>query len=66
MIKKNDVITAEIVDYSSDGNGVAKYNDIVIFVPFSAVGYLCDIKIVKVLSGYCFGIIERIIRPSTD
>lgn len=24
MIKKNDVITAEIVDYSSDGNGVAK------------------------------------------
>lgn len=66
MIKKNDVITAEIVDYSSDGNGVAKYNDIVIFVPFSAVGDLCDIKIVKVLSGYCFGIIERIIRPSTD
>ena len=51
MIKKNDVITAEIVDYSSDGNGVAKYNDIVLFVPFSAVGDLCDIKIVKVLSG---------------
>ena len=47
-MKKNDIITAEIVDYSlSDGNGIAKYNDMVIFVPATAVGDICEIKIIK-------------------
>ena len=32
MIKKNDIITTEIIDYSSDGNGVARYENMVIFV----------------------------------
>ncbi len=63
-MKKNDIITTEIIDYSSDGNGVAKYENVVIFVPFTAVGDLCEIKIVKVLSGYCFGRCEKIIKPS--
>ncbi|MBR5520851.1 MAG: 23S rRNA (uracil(1939)-C(5))-methyltransferase RlmD [Oscillospiraceae bacterium] len=66
MLKKNDIITTEIIDYSSDGNGVAKYNNMVIFVPFTAVGDLCEIKIVKVLSGYSFGRCEKIITASSD
>jgi len=41
MLKKNDIITTEIIDYSSDGNGVARYENMVIFVPFTAVGDLC-------------------------
>lgn len=66
MLKKNDIITTEIIDYSSDGNGVAKYENIVIFVPFTAVGDVCEIKITKVLSGYCFGRCEKIISASAD
>jgi len=66
MLKKNDIITCEIVDYTSEGNGVARHENIVIFVPFTAVGDLCEIKIVKVLSGYCFGKCEKIITPSAD
>lgn len=66
-MKKNDIITAEIVDYSlSDGNGIAKFNDMVIFVPSTAVGDICEIKIIKVLSSYCVGRCEKIIKPSPD
>ena len=66
MLKKNDIVTTEIIDYSSDGNGVARYDNMVIFVPFTAVGDVCEIKILKVLSGYSFGKCEKIITPSAD
>ena len=66
MLNKNDIITTEIIDYSSDGNGVARYENMVIFVPFTAVGDLCEIKILKVLSGYSFGRCEKVIKASPD
>ena len=47
MLKKNDIVKCEITDYSSDGNGVAKIDGLVIFVPDSAVGDICEIKILK-------------------
>ena len=66
MIKKNDIITLEITDISSDGNGVGKYENIAVFVPMTAVGDVCKVKILKVLSSYCFGKTEEIITPSAD
>ncbi|MBE6878447.1 MAG: 23S rRNA (uracil(1939)-C(5))-methyltransferase RlmD [Ruminococcaceae bacterium] len=66
MIKKNDIITLEITDISSDGNGVGKYENIAVFVPMTAVGDVCNVKILKVLSSYCFGKVEEIITPSSD
>ncbi|MBR2028875.1 MAG: 23S rRNA (uracil(1939)-C(5))-methyltransferase RlmD [Oscillospiraceae bacterium] len=66
MIKKNDIITLEITDISSDGNGVGKYENIAVFVPMTAVGDVCKVKILKVLSSYCFGKTEEIITPSPD
>lgn len=66
MLKKNDIITSEIIDYSSDGSGIAKHEGMVIFVPFTAVGDLCEIKILKVLSGYSFGKCEKVLKPSKE
>ena len=66
MIKKNDIITLEITDISSDGNGVGKYENIAVFVPMTAVGDVCKVKILKVLSSYCFGKVEEIVTPSAD
>ncbi len=66
MIKKNDIIIAEIIDISSDGNGVARHDNLAIFVPKTAVGDLCKIRIAKVLSSYAFGILEEIVTPSND
>jgi len=66
MIKKNDIITLEISDISSDGNGVGKYENIAVFVPMTAVGDVCKVKILKVLSSYCFAKVEEIVIPSND
>ncbi len=66
MLLKNEVITAEIIDIASDANGVAKYDNITIFVPGTAVGDVCKIRIVKVNKNYLFGKCEEIITPSKD
>ncbi|MEG1863477.1 MAG: 23S rRNA (uracil(1939)-C(5))-methyltransferase RlmD, partial [Oscillospiraceae bacterium] len=66
MLNKNDIITSEILDISSDGNGVAKYEGLTVFVPMTAVGDVCEIKILKILSSYCFGKLERLLTPSPD
>ena len=58
MLKKNDLIIAQITDYTNEGNGVARYDDIVVFVPNAAVGDEAQIRIVKVLSSYCYGRLE--------
>ena len=66
MIKKNDIITLEIADISSEGNGVGRYDNMAVFVPMTAVGDVCKVKILKVLSSYCFGKVEEIVTPSPD
>ncbi len=66
MLAKNQVFTAEITDISSEGSGVCRINDIAVFVPNTAVGDVAEIKIVKVMSRYAYGIVEKLITPSTD
>ena len=65
-MKKNEIVTIEITDITTDGNGVGKYNGIAVFVPETAVGDVIEAKIVKVLKNYSFGIVNRIITPSSD
>ena len=66
MPEKNQVFKAEITGMTSEGNGVCRIDGMAVFVPETAVGDLCDIKIVKVLKTYAFGIVDRLIKPSTD
>ena len=65
-ITKNTIIQLEISDITSDGNGVGRYDNTIVFVPMTAIGDVIDCRIVKVLKSYCFGIIENIITPSAD
>lgn len=65
-LKKNDVITLEISAISSDGNGIGRANDIVVFVPNTAIGDKIEAKIVKILKNYAFGKIEKIITLSEN
>jgi 23S rRNA (uracil1939-C5)-methyltransferase len=37
----------EILDAGAEGNAIARYNDMVIFVPFVVPGDICDIRIVS-------------------
>ncbi len=63
-MEKNQIITLTINDVMSDGNGVGRFEDTAVFVPFSVTGDVLEVKILKVLKKYCFGKIERIITPS--
>ena len=65
-MKKNDIITLEITDLTTDGSGVGKYEGMAVFVPLTAVGDIAEIKILKVKKSYCFGKLERLITPSAS
>ena len=63
-ITEKQKITLEITDITKEGNGVGRYNGIVIFVPMTAVGDIIECEIVKVTKSICYGEIRRIITPS--
>ena len=52
---KNQVYTAEILGYSSEGLGIARIGGQVVFVHDAIVGEVCDILVMKVLKKTAFG-----------
>ncbi|MGN1410932.1 MAG: 23S rRNA (uracil(1939)-C(5))-methyltransferase RlmD [Oscillospiraceae bacterium] len=66
LVKNQVLENLQIVDLTLDGNGVAKYDNNVIFIPMTAIGDVINCKIVKVLKSYSFGIIQEIIKQSVD
>lgn len=66
MLEKNQIAEAVITDLTAEGNGVCRIDGAVVFVPDSAVGDRLNVRIVKVLKNYSFGIIDSIIEPSAD
>ena len=47
-LKKNDIYTVTIEDYSSDASGICRINGRVVFVPKAIPGEEWEIRIVKV------------------
>lgn len=54
-MKLNDVLEVEIIDINHNGNGIAKINDIPIFIPKCKIGDIVKIKIIKVNKKYIVG-----------
>ena len=52
---KNQVYTAEILGYSSEGLGIARIGGQVVFVHDAIRGEICDILVMKVLKNAAFG-----------
>lgn len=65
-MNKNDIVELEITALTNEGNGVGRYKGIAVFVPLTAVGDIVSCKIVKVMRSYAYGIIDEIIKPSSD
>ncbi len=65
-MNKNDIIELKIVDVSSDGSGIGKYDGMAIFVPLTAVGDTVKAKILKCKKSYAFAKAEEIIKPSSS
>ncbi|MBR6407899.1 MAG: 23S rRNA (uracil(1939)-C(5))-methyltransferase RlmD [Clostridia bacterium] len=64
MLKKNEIYKTEILDISNEGSGVCRIDGFTVFVPDTAVGDIADVRIVKALKSYGYGIIENLIVPS--
>ncbi len=63
-MKKNDIIELEIVDISSDGSGIGRYEGMAVFIPLTAVGDTVKARILKLKKNYAFAKAEEIVIPS--
>ena len=64
-LRKNQLYTAEIVSWSSDGAGVARIGGRAVFVPGAIPGETWEIRILKVTAAAVFGKGERCLTGST-
>jgi 23S rRNA (uracil1939-C5)-methyltransferase len=63
-LKKNDVFTAEIIDITNLGFGVAKIDGQVIFISGAVTGDTVRARIIKVGSSYSVGRVEEFVKYS--
>ena len=63
-MNKNEVIEIAITDITDNGSGVGRKDNMVIFVPKTAVGDTVKARIIKITKNYCIGKLEATVIPS--
>lgn len=63
-LKKNDILTVDIIDVTNLGFGVARHEGEVIFVSDAVMGDVARIKIIKCGSSFAVGRLEELISSS--
>ena len=66
MIKKNDELEVEIIDNGYEGEGIAKINEFVIFVPEAITGETVKIRILKVKQNIAFAKVLEVLKASPN
>lgn len=64
MLLKNAVLNVKIESLSGDGQGIARVDGQVIFIPHTAIGDEVEIIIIKVTKSYAVGKVLNIIKAS--
>ncbi len=54
----------EITKVAAEGKSIARWNDLVVFVPFGAPGDVADVKIDRKKHSFCEGHIVNLVKPS--
>jgi len=65
-LKKNDLLTVDIIDNGVNFEGIAKHDGMIIFVPGGIIGENIDIRIIKITSSYAIAKIETINTKSEN
>ncbi len=63
-MKKNETYTVKIIDQGFEGEGIAKINDMTVFIEGAIKGEIVEILIVKVLTHFAYGKILNIVNKS--
>ena len=66
MLNKNEEYIVDIIDNGIQGEGIAKVNNITIFIPNTLKGENVKIKILKVNSTYCFAKALEVLEKSSN
>ena len=64
MLEKNKIYETQIVDYTADGQGVARIEGCAVFVPNAIAGELCRVRIEKVGKTWAAGKLVEILEKS--
>ena len=62
--RKNDMVTLEIVDCGTDGEGIGKVDGFTVFVKDAVIGDTVKAKIMKAKKHYSYGRLTEIVTPS--
>ena len=64
MLKKNEIVTVEIVDFTHEGAGVAKVDGLVFFVENALPGEIIRMRVLKVNKKIGYGKVEEYLEKS--
>ena len=64
MLKKNEIVTVEIVDLTHEGAGVAKVDGLVFFVENALLGEVIRMRVLKVNKKIGYGKVEEYLEKS--
>lgn len=63
-VQKNDVITVQIHDIGTEGEGIGKVDGFTLFVKDAVPGDVVEARIVKVKKNYAYARMEKVVTPS--
>ena len=62
--EKNQTLTVEITDMTSEGEGVGKKDGFPFFVKDTIIGDKAEIRVTRVKKSYAYGRLEKVLTPS--
>ena len=62
--QKNQLLTTEIIDMSTEGEGIGKVNGYPFFIKDTIIGDQVEIRAMKLKKNYGYGRLEKVITPS--
>ena len=62
--QKNQLLTTEIIDMSTEGEGIGKVNGYPFFIKDTIIGDQVEIRAIKIKKNYGYGRLEKVITPS--
>lgn len=63
-LEKNDLVTVEITDIGTDGEGIGKVDGFPLFIKDAVIGDTVEAKIIKAKKQYAYAKAEKVITPS--
>lgn len=65
-MKQDDILELTIADYGFNGEGIARFDSFVIFVPFALIGECVKVKIKHVKKSFAYAELLEVLTPSEN